>query len=132
VLYLQLRIILIGNYIHDEFIRQTTTITQPRQRRLNELGKQCQILDGLINADETNGKTPTVTQDKIKSRESGIEPFKRMAAKLTTDRCTKLLTDVRLIELLVSSTKNSRPTIGSTSRRVIELRNLFFASGLIC
>jgi hypothetical protein len=124
VLYLQLRIILIGNYIHDEFIRQTTTITQPRQRRLNELGKQCQILDGLINADETNGKTPTVTQDKIKSRESGIEPFKRMEAKL--------LTDVRLIELLVSSTKNSRPTIGSTSRRVIELRNLFFASGLIC
>jgi hypothetical protein len=102
----------------DEFIRQATTITQPRQRRLNELSKQCQILDGLISVDETNSKTPLVTQDKTKSRESDGELFKRMAAKLVTD--------VRLIELLVSSAKNSRPTIGSTSRRVIELRNLFF------
>jgi hypothetical protein len=93
----------------DELVRQTTTITLPRQRRLNELSKQCQILDGLINDDETNGKTPLITQDKIKSRERGSELFKRMAAKLTKDRRTKLLADLRLIELLVSSAKNSPP-----------------------
>jgi hypothetical protein len=86
-----------------ELVRQTTTITLPRQRRLNELSKQCQILDGLISADETNGKALLVTQDKIKSRENGIELLKKMAAKLTTDRRSKLLADLRLIELLVSS-----------------------------
>jgi hypothetical protein len=93
----------------EGLVRQTTTISQPRQRRLNELSKQCQILDRLAGADETNGKTPFVTQDKIKSRESDIELFKRMAAKLTKDRRTKLLADIRLIELLVSSAKNSQP-----------------------
>jgi hypothetical protein len=87
----------------EELVRQTPTITLPRQRRLNELSKQCQILDGLISVDETNGKTPLVTQDKTKSRESDGERFKRMAVKLTTDRRSKLLADLRLIELLVSS-----------------------------
>jgi prefoldin subunit 5 len=61
----------------EELVRQTTTITLPRQRRLNELSKQCQILDGLISADETNGKALLVTQDKIKSRENGIELLKK-------------------------------------------------------
>jgi hypothetical protein len=91
----------------DELVRQTTTITQPRQRRLNELSKQCQLLDGLISADETNSKTPLVTQDKMKSRKSGSELFKRMAAKLTKDERAKLLADLRLIELLVSSAKSN-------------------------
>jgi uncharacterized protein (DUF2235 family) len=93
----------------EGLVRQTTTISQPRQRRLNELSKQCQILDRLAGADETNVKTPFVTQDKIKSRESDIELFKRMAAKLTKDRRTKLLADIWLIDFLVSSAKNSQP-----------------------
>jgi hypothetical protein len=89
----------------DELVRQT--ITQPSQRRLNELSKQRQILDGLISVDETNRKTPLLTQDEIKSRESSSEQFKRMAAKLSTDRRAKLLADIRLIELLVSSAKSN-------------------------
>jgi hypothetical protein len=89
----------------DELVRQATTITQPRQRRLNELSKQRQILDRLINADETN-RTPLITQDKITSRESGIDLFKKMTAKLTKDHRAKLLTDIRLIELVSSAKSN--------------------------
>jgi hypothetical protein len=91
----------------EKSIRQTATITQPKQRSFNELSKQSQILDGLINTDETNGKKPLIIQDKIESRESSSELFKRMAAKLSTDRRAKLLTDIRLIELLVSSAKSN-------------------------
>jgi hypothetical protein len=90
----------------NESIRQATS-TQPRQRQLNELSKQRQILDRLINADNANGKTPLITQDKITSRKSGSDLFKRMAAKLTKDRRAKLLADIRLIELLVSSAKSN-------------------------
>jgi hypothetical protein len=101
------RIILIENKSMEKSIRQTATITQPKQRSFNELSKQSQILDGLINTDETNGKKPLIIQDKIESRESSSELFKRMAAKLSTDRRAKLLTDIRLIELLVSSAKSN-------------------------
>jgi predicted kinase len=89
----------------DELVRQATS-TQPRQRRLNELSKQCQILDRLINADETN-RTLLITRDKLTLRKSGSDLFKRMAAKLTKDQRTKLLADIRLIELLASSAKSN-------------------------
>jgi hypothetical protein len=90
----------------DELVRQTATITQPSQRRLNELSKQRQILDRLINDDETN-RPPLITLDKITSRESGIELFKKMAAKLSKDQRAKLLADLRLIGLLLSSAKSN-------------------------
>jgi hypothetical protein len=72
-----------------------------RQHRLNELRNQRLILLTIISIDEC----PTIALEQIKPCGRQYERFKRMAAKLTKKRITKLLADTKMIELLMSRSK---------------------------
>ena len=72
-----------------------------QQHRLNELRNQRLILLTIISTDEC----PTIALEQIKPYGRQYERFKRMAAKLTKKRITKLLADTKMIELLMSRSK---------------------------